>query len=78
MFVIRITFEFAFLILIVVICCCYFKVVIHKCFLFLLEAILVLYSEYKLECVLKHTIASLGLHNFDAEMYCCFFIAFSV
>lgn len=67
-----------FFILIVVICCCCLKVVIHKCFLFLWEAILVLYSEYRLECLLKHTTASLGLHNFDAEMYCCFFISFSV
>lgn len=42
-----------FFVLIGVICCCCFEVVIHKCFLLLLEAILVLYSEYKLECVFK-------------------------
>lgn len=66
-------------ILIVVICCCCFKVVIHKCFLFLPEAILVLYSEYKLECVLKHTTASLGLHNFFCrEILLLLYTIFSV
>jgi len=78
MFITRITFEFAFFILIVVICGCCFEAVIHKCFLFLLEVILVLYPEYKLECILKHTDRSLGLLSFNAEMCCCFCIPSSV
>lgn len=47
-------------------------------FFFLLEVILVLYPEYKLECILKHRDTSLGLPSFNAEMCCCFFIPSSV